>query len=164
MSRITKNLSEHVSIAFGDDHALGSFFQVFDERYPDFNEEESDVIFDYSEKFGICENILNMTVNVKGTIDFEKIVQMCDLAHTFGYNIMVINPGDTVVCDSCGKDYTDSDEEGGFVFSSNAYCPDCEPRMMKSIEMHGEEKFINARCPAGMSFKDFILNYRKIKQ
>ena len=76
-------------------------------------------------------------------------------------NFDVIDIGEQVVCDLCNKDYTDSDEQGGFMYGSSAICPNCAPRIMKEIKKLKEEKHIKKRCPAGMSFKDFVLDVRQ---
>ena len=62
-----------------------------------------------------------------------------------------------VVCDMCGKDYTNSDEQGGFLFSSKAVCPDCAPGIEESAKKYKEEKYIVARCPKGKSFRDWVV-------
>ena len=72
----------------------------------------------------------------------------------------VIDIGESVLCDICNVDYSDSDKRGGFIFTSKGYCPDCAGDGMKSIKKYGEEKYIKAICPKDMSFKDFILGYR----
>ena len=68
--------------------------------------------------------------------------------------------GDTVICDQCNKDYTKSKESGGFIFGSHAYCPECARVALPRIESYGEERYIKAWCLPGMSFKDFVLQYR----
>lgn len=68
--------------------------------------------------------------------------------------------GDTVICDNCGDDYTHSDAKGGILFCSNGVCPKCTPDMLKSAKEYGEMEYVRARCPAGMTFKDFILRLR----
>lgn len=73
---------------------------------------------------------------------------------------LIKDMGDTVICDQCNEDYTNSDEEGGFIFGSHAYCPNCAKDSLPRIKSYGEEKFIKARCPEGMSFKDFVVAYR----
>lgn len=72
----------------------------------------------------------------------------------------VIDIGGVVLCDSCNADYTASDMSGGFIFSSNAYCPVCAPRMYDNAKKYGELSHIRAHCPTGMSFGDFIRRYR----
>jgi len=67
---------------------------------------------------------------------------------------------DTVICDQCGKDYTNSDMRGGFIFGSHAYCPVCAKESIERIKSYGEEGYIKAYCPDNMSFKDFVVNYR----
>lgn len=66
--------------------------------------------------------------------------------------------GPLVMCDLCGKDYTRSEETGGFLFQSKAVCPDCAPRFEKSAKNYNEEHLIKARCPKNLSFADWIRN------
>ena len=68
--------------------------------------------------------------------------------------------GETVICDMCGDDLSDSDESGGFLFLSNAVCPHCADERLKSIRSYNEEKHIRAFCPSDMSFKDWVLQLR----
>lgn len=65
-----------------------------------------------------------------------------------------------VYCDICNEDYSNSDESGGFVFTSKGYCPKCAVEGLKNIRKYNEEQYIKAVCPEGMSFKDFIIEYR----
>lgn len=68
--------------------------------------------------------------------------------------------GDTVVCDMCNADYTDSKETGGILFGSYAVCPKCHPSVMKDIERHNEQGHIRGICPPNISFKNWILKIR----
>jgi hypothetical protein len=68
--------------------------------------------------------------------------------------------GNEVICDQCNKDYTNSDMQGGFIFGSHAYCPECAKESLPRIKSYGEENYIKAYCPEGMSFKDFVIQYR----
>ena len=76
------------------------------------------------------------------------------------FTMDIIELGDTVVCDVCNEDYTDSDAVGGFVFGSYGYCPICAVDGMKSIIKYKEERMIKAVCPPTTSFGDFIRRYR----
>lgn len=67
---------------------------------------------------------------------------------------------DVVVCDICNRDYTESDQCGGFIFGSNAYCPPCAERSLTNILRYGEVHYIRALCPAGVNFADFVRAYR----
>lgn len=67
---------------------------------------------------------------------------------------------DGVMCDSCGKDFTGSNESGGFLFMSNAICPDCQEWYLKNIKKYKEEKYIKGYCPENMSFYDWVLSIR----
>lgn len=67
-----------------------------------------------------------------------------------------IEPGNNVLCDFCGDDYTDSDEQGGIMFGSKATCPKCTREMMPNIRKYDEQGYIKAECPAGKSFADWV--------
>lgn len=65
-----------------------------------------------------------------------------------------------VICDYCDKDYTNREEQGGFLFGSYAVCPDCESGMNEKIKKYDESRFIKGRCPEKTSFRDWILSIR----
>lgn len=68
--------------------------------------------------------------------------------------------GDTVICDWCGKDYTnppESEKCGGLMFGSKACCPECVPRVIKGAKEYNEESYITEYCPEGMPFKEWII-------
>jgi len=71
-----------------------------------------------------------------------------------------VDVGNTVVCDICDKDFTESDESGGFIFAGKAYCPDCSDRGRRNIASYREEHFIQAVCNEGQSFRAFVLEAR----
>lgn len=75
--------------------------------------------------------------------------------------VINIDPGNIVLCDLCNKDYTNSDEKGGILFSGKAVCPDCVPEFMKNIKKYKEEKYIRATAKEGESFRDFVYRIRK---
>lgn len=87
----------------------------------------------------------------------EKLKVLWDEAEKTGKPVSI---GDIVICDICDKDFTDLNDVGGFMFTSNSYCPDCEERGMKLIKGYGEERYIKAFCPDDVSFADFIRAYR----
>jgi len=72
------------------------------------------------------------------------------------FEVITIDCGDSVLCDLCNKDYTNSNISGGFLFGSNAVCPDCVTKMIKTIKEYKEEKYIKAWCPDNKSFADWI--------
>lgn len=62
-----------------------------------------------------------------------------------------------VLCDLCGKDWTDSDVSGGFLMgSARAVCPDCAPRIEADAIKFEETEHITNRCPPNMSHADWI--------
>jgi hypothetical protein len=72
----------------------------------------------------------------------------------------IIDLGDTVLCDYCNADYTESDDTGGLIVGSDAVCPRCEPDTREWLRRSGQARAITAVCPAGMSFWRFVLNIR----
>jgi hypothetical protein len=70
--------------------------------------------------------------------------------------VIIIDIGDTVLCDLCNGDYTDSDAEGGLLIGSHAICPACAPAIRRTDE-HGEPV---TTCPPGMRFRDWVLTLR----
>jgi hypothetical protein len=77
-----------------------------------------------------------------------------------GVTVITVVPGDTVLCDLCNEDYTNSDEKGGFLFSGKAVCPKCAPDFLKSVKRYGEERFIRAQAGPDESFRDFVYRIR----
>lgn len=68
--------------------------------------------------------------------------------------------GDTAICDLCGKDYTNSDAQGGLLFATNGVCPICAPGVEASAVKLGETKFIRDRALPGETFKQACLRWR----
>lgn len=73
-----------------------------------------------------------------------------------GAEVFHIDMGDDVICDYCDEDYSNSDEEGGFLFGSYAVCPKCHPKAIERIIKNGEQSYVKAVCPAGWSFARFV--------
>lgn len=71
-----------------------------------------------------------------------------------------IDLGNTVLCDYCNEDYTESKECGGIIFGSHAICPKCADRALITIKECGEEEYIKALCGPDQSFGDFVRKYR----
>lgn len=77
-------------------------------------------------------------------------------------NIQVIDIGDSVICDQCSKDWTKdtSNAKGGFLFGSYGVCPDCAPKMLKSIQGYGETNHIKDYQTNDETFKGACLRWR----
>ncbi len=73
-----------------------------------------------------------------------------------GAAVIEIDVGQSVYCDYCNEDCTDSKESGGLLFGSYAACPTCAPNIEASAKLHGETNRIRARCPAGKPFSDWV--------
>ncbi len=72
-------------------------------------------------------------------------------------NHTIIDIGETVLCDLCNADYTDSEAEGGILMGTFAICPTCAPGIIRDAERTGEPL---VRCPAQTRFKDWVLQLR----
>ena len=69
----------------------------------------------------------------------------------------IIDIGETVLCDLCNADYTDSEAEGGILMGTYAICPTCAAEIIRDAERTGETI---VRCPAQTRFKDWVLQFR----
>lgn len=72
----------------------------------------------------------------------------------------VIPLGQLVLCDIDDTDLTDDSRSGGFLFGSYGVGPCCAERYLASIKGYGEEHFIRAWCPPGLSFADWVRQIR----
>jgi hypothetical protein len=72
----------------------------------------------------------------------------------------VIDCGDSVICDFCNDDYTESEESGGFITGGYAVCPKCAPESMKNIKKYNEEHTVKRMCGVEESFSDMVRDYR----
>lgn len=68
--------------------------------------------------------------------------------------------GNRVICDLCGDDYTNRTEQGGILFQSKAFCPTCAVEELPKIKAYEETHLIRGTCPAGVSFRDWVLSLR----
>jgi hydrogenase maturation factor HypF (carbamoyltransferase family) len=78
--------------------------------------------------------------------------------------VIEIDPGDSVLCDLCNEEYKDSDAKGGILFSSNAACPKCAPRLEDSAIEHRETHYIHARAKPNETFRDFVYRIRESRK
>ena len=85
-----------------------------------------------------------------------------ELKEIFGDKITILhmNPGKVVLCDLCNKDYTESEQKGGFLFNSTAVCPDCQDEFLASVKRFHEEEYIRAYATPDESFRDFVYRIR----
>lgn len=74
--------------------------------------------------------------------------------------ITTIDIGNSVVCDSCNKDYTNSDAKGGILVLSKAICPECQDKWLKDLKRYGEEYCLKDAANAEETFRDFVLRLR----
>jgi hypothetical protein len=72
----------------------------------------------------------------------------------------VIPLGQTVLCDDDSTDLTSDPRSGGFLFGSYAIGPCCADQYLARIRQYGEEHFIKAWCPEGVSFADWVRGMR----
>ena len=69
-------------------------------------------------------------------------------------------PERNIWCDVCNRFIHPHHDSGGFILYGYAYCPDCAEKQLGNICAHGEDKDISDRCPAGLSFADWIRGLR----
>jgi len=74
--------------------------------------------------------------------------------------VIHIDVGDKVFCDLCGKEYTDDNSKGGFLFGSKAVCPDCADDFMRTIKIYREEDYIRDKAHEDETFRDFVYRMR----
>lgn len=72
----------------------------------------------------------------------------------------IIDIGNSVICDSCGEDYTNSEAQGGILFNRKAICPKCTPDWEEGAAKYGESKYITSRARPDQSFRSFVLDLR----
>jgi len=83
-----------------------------------------------------------------------------DTMRKIGFTVIEIPVGNVVLCDLCNKDYTYSDEKGGFLFGSHAVCPDCAPKFEEGVKKYNEEKYVRDRAKPEETFRDFVYRVR----
>jgi hypothetical protein len=84
-----------------------------------------------------------------------------DFFRRMGFEIIKLDPGPHVNCDSCNEEYMNSDEKGGFLFGSKAICPKCAPKWEESAKKYNETQYIIERAWPDESFKDFVYRIRE---
>lgn len=70
--------------------------------------------------------------------------------------IIINDPGESVFCDFCGDDLTESNACGGIQFQSKAACPVCAVPLERDARKYSELHFIRARCPENKTFADWV--------
>ncbi len=73
--------------------------------------------------------------------------------------VFELEMGNRVLCDFCGKEFTDSDEKGGLLFQSKATGPCCNDRIRELARVHNEEFLIHQYCPDTMAFADWVRDH-----
>lgn len=66
--------------------------------------------------------------------------------------------GETVICDICNTDHTESDECGGLIIGSYAYCPKCTKEHYHTFSERDLERAVCA--PAWVPFRQLVLSAR----
>jgi len=105
----------------------------------------------------------NIVMKYNNYIDENGNYGKAQFAHRKKETIPVfkIDPGDTVLCDLCNRNYTNSEEIGGFLFQSKAVCPKCAKEFMKTVKKYHEERFIRSVVRENETFRDFVYRVRK---
>ena len=77
--------------------------------------------------------------------------------------VFTIDIGERVICDLCGEEWTERPESGGIAFCSKACCPTCAPKVETDAVADNETRFIRGRCPADLSFADWVRTVLRAK-
>lgn len=91
----------------------------------------------------------------------EAIKRLADLFKDI--EVIELDPGDHVYCDSCNEDYMNSEEKGGILFESKAICPKCQDEWIEGARKYHELLYIRAYAKDDESFRDFVYRIRKDK-
>lgn len=75
MSRNVQQLTSNITIAYGNDHAIGSFLTVYDDRLV--NKYDEGIVVDYSELFDYEVNEIGLKPEDFG--DYNIIIKKADL-------------------------------------------------------------------------------------
>lgn len=84
MTKITEEITETIAVVFGNDHALGPFMDVKDQRYADSGKDEQGegFVFEWNQKFKIMQNKIELDLNLFETLSESKgrdyIIECCD--------------------------------------------------------------------------------------
>lgn len=89
----------------------------------------------------------------------KKKMSAEDYFRAMGWEIVTIEPGNVVLCDSCNEEYTNSNETGGVLFNRSAYCPKCAPDIIAGAKKYNEEKYLTYP-QENESFRDFVYRIR----
>lgn len=80
MSRFRNIISKNITVYCGDDHALGKFYDVTDQRFADSGQDQQGegYVFQSSHLFGIDLNRINATVEQIASLDKTIISELCN--------------------------------------------------------------------------------------
>lgn len=82
MSRHAKKLTEHITVWYGNDHALGKWFDIHDSRVEDIDESSEGYVYEYSQIFPEGTNLIGYKKPDNFAISDNKqmivIIRKCD--------------------------------------------------------------------------------------
>ena len=78
MSRKVHNINQNISVAYGNDHALGKFIDIMDRRYAVSGKDEQGegYLVEWCEAFKFSQNQIDITV--EGLTDEATVIELCD--------------------------------------------------------------------------------------
>ena len=81
MSRYVKDINEHKSIAYGFDHAIGYFFQIYDDRLEETEPESNGLELDLSSRLTRMSNGKMLELMEQYDVEYKHIMAVAaDLA------------------------------------------------------------------------------------
>lgn len=78
MSREIININKNISIAYGNDHAIGKFLDIRDKRYAQSNKDEQGegYLVEWCEMFKFAPNLIGITIDEFD--NKERIIELCN--------------------------------------------------------------------------------------
>lgn len=91
----------------------------------------------------------------------EDLEDLDEFLNTLGiHEVIHIDMGTRVLCDTCNKEYTAEDGiVGGLLFNRHACCPDCAPGMWDGA-MRCNETHLVTNARDGETFYNFVMRMR----
>jgi hypothetical protein len=89
----------------------------------------------------------------------KKKMSVEEYFRAMGWEVITLEAGNRVVCDSCNEEYTNSDEIGDVLFNRSAYCPKCANSITASAKKYNEEKYLQYPLERE-TFRDFVYRIR----
>ena len=76
MSRNVRVITGSITMAYGEDHALGVFIDI-DDRRAETEENDEGNVYSFDRAFGVTVNLIKLRAEFRN--DDKKIIELCDI-------------------------------------------------------------------------------------